>query len=712
MRSLSRRDLFALTGKGAILGAVMAPLSARGLTLDSTKKQPYYRLNKLIHGVAYYPELWPDADIDADIKEMQTLGINLVRMAEFAWSTMEPQQGQFRFSLFKRVMDKMHEAGIDVVLCTPTATPPVWLTYGHPERCVKNADGEIMSHGARQHASYEHPAVRKACFTIIRRMSQELGNHPALIGWQLDNEMKAHVNEDFSEAAIAHWHRWLEYKFGSITALNEAWGTHIWSQYYLAFEQVPAPVKTPFLHNASLSTAYKMFCRESVADFMYEQRQVIREFSDQPITHNDNPAFNIHHERSMRAQDFASYDAYPTAAQWSALVFRSDLYRAAIPGKPFWLMETSVAHNGWLGNHQPMHPKGFLAAEASLVYALGGEGFCYWLWRQQRSGAELPHSAVKSAWNRPSIGYEEVKDVAKAKQELEPLLLSSELVTPDVAVTYSDHARAMLETESLDKREGFPRRYRGIIELWHKHLLDLGFNREVRFENASLDNLKLLVTPAMPYVSEAFLLRAHDFMQDGGIWIVGPVTGTRGKEHTVPTEAGLGLLEKLAGVTTDYVLPLTGTQAEAQLMGIDGQLSGWCAVVKPHEGTKVIGRITSGRAKGMAFATEKQIGKGKLVLLGAQPFGDNQEVMLQTLLTQYGKEAQTQMNFTLPKGIVVVPRKHKNGQTFWIVLNMLNQSQRVNLPKGATDFKTGRRLPLTIEIAAYKRHVIHVNGGS
>ena len=248
MSSISRRGLFSLAGKSAALGAVSLPLGSLAGPVNAAEPAPYYRQNKLIHGVAYYPELWPDADIDADIAEMQSLGINVVRMAEFAWSTMEPTQGNFDFSVFKNVMDKMHAAGIQVVLCTPTATPPVWLTHGHPERCHKNDKGEIMSHGARQHASYEHPVVRKACFTIIERMSRELGRHPSVIAWQLDNEMKAHVSEDYSDAAIANWHKWLKKRFKHIDALNKAWGTHIWSQYYTAFEQVPASVTTPFLH--------------------------------------------------------------------------------------------------------------------------------------------------------------------------------------------------------------------------------------------------------------------------------------------------------------------------------------------------------------------------------------------------------------------------------------------------------------------------------
>lgn len=678
--SFTRRDFIRYSGLSASMG-MMACHTTLGAAQVVTK--PAYTPSRLIHGVAYYPELWPLDNLSADIAEMQSLGINLVRMAEFAWSVMEPTPGNYDFSLFNTVMDAMHDAGIQVVLCTPTATPPIWLIDGHPERCHKNADGVIMSHGARQHASYAHPEVSAACLRIVSEMTKALGQHPALLGWQLDNEMKAHVAEDFSDAAIVGWHAWLQQRFGTIDKLNDAWGTHMWSEHYQRFEQVPAPFATPFIHNASLSTAYRMYNREAIADFMLAQRKAIRQYSDLPITHNDNPAFNIHHERSMRALDFASYDAYPSAQQWSTLAFRSDLYRAAIPGRPYWLMETSVAHNGWLGNHQVMHPEGFLPAEAALIYALGGEGFCYWLWRQQRSGAELPHSAVKSAWNAPGIGYNEVKKVAAVKEKLEPLVTTSTFVSPQVALTYSDHARAMFETEGMDKRSGFPSRYRGVIEYWHKAILDTGYARDVRFENAALDGLKLLITPHMPYVSEAFLLRVQAFVEAGGIWIAGPLTGTRGKEHTVPTDAGLGLLEPFAGVKTRYVLPLTGTGTKASALGMEIELSGWCAAVKPYTNTSIIGTITSGRAKGLSFLTEKQQGKGRIVLLGAQPHGDNATAFMQTLIRHYAALAGVDAPVVSSDGVVVSRWQQGNKQTL-IAVNMTATPGDVEVNGGVT----------------------------
>ncbi len=695
MRTSRRQAIKLMTSAGGLAAA--APYISAGDTLRGTGSHSGvstpYKMTKLVHGVCYYPELWPAEDVDRDITEMKALGINLIRIGEFAWSRMEPEEGKISTRFFREVMDKFHEAGISVVLCTPTPTPPVWLTHGHPDRLFVNADGERLIHGARQHVSYEHPAVRAACFRIVEAIAKDLGNHPALVGWQIDNELKCHVAEDFSPAAIAAWHKWLRKRFGTIQRLNKEWGTHIWSTYYQSFEQVPAPFKTPFLHNASLSTAYRMFNRESIAEFVDLQCAILRQYSSAPITHNTNPAFSVNHERLFKNLDFASYDAYPSSKQWNALVFRSDMYRAAKPGRPFWVMETSVAHNGWLGKHSPMHPEGFLAAEAVLVYALGGEAFCYWLWRQQRTGVEISHSAVFSSWYKPSIGYSQVQLVEDARKKLEPLLLDSKPVVPEIAVTWSDHARAMIQTEPMDRDENFPSNYRGVIQLWHDLVFDLGYHREVRFEGAALDGLKLLVTPAMPYVSEEFLQRVIAFVKEGGIWLIGPGTGTRGREHTIPTTSGLGLLDAVAGVTTEYVIPLTDTGITGKVARRELNFTGWCAAVKAaHSDTKILGILNTDLAPDTAFLTERVLGKGKVVLLSAHPTGDEGKAFLNEMIEGYAKELRIEPPFEVSEGTVVCPRTDNQGNQLWVAVNMDGKGGRLTLPRNARDAVTGKPL--------------------
>jgi beta-galactosidase len=707
----SRRDTIKLMASAAGLTAAAPYISANSTALpaggSASRPTAPYQMKKLVHGVCYYPELWPEEDIDRDIAGMTKLGINMIRIGEFSWSSIEPREGEISTAFFRKVLDRFHAAGISVVFCTPTPTPPIWLTHGHPDRLFVNADGDRLVHGSRQHVSYEHPAVRKACYRIVEEIAKTLGDHPSIIAWQIDNEIKCHVAEDFSPGAIVGWHKWLKNRYGTIERLNEEWSTHIWSTWYQSFEQVPAPLKTPFLHSASLSTAYRLFNRESIAEFVDQQSEIIRQYSKMPITHNTNPAFSVNHERLFKNLDFASYDAYPSSTQWHSLVFRSDMYRAAKPGRPFWLMETSVSHNGWLGTHSPMHPDGYLMAETVLVYGLGGEAVCYWLWRQQRAGSEISHSAVLSSWYKPTTGYSQVQQVEAARKQLEPFLIESEPLVPEIAVTWSDHARAMIETEPMDKDENFPATYQALIQQWQELILGLGYHRDVRFEGASLEGLKILVTPAMPFVSEEFLQRVITFVQNGGIWLVGPGTGTRDREHTIPLNAGLGLLDSVAGVETQFVFPLTGTGITGTSANRTLNFTGWGAAVKPtHADTRVLGTINSPLMPDAAFLTERRLGKGKVVLLSAHPTGADGKAFVENLIKGYAKEAQMTAPFEVSAGTVVCPRVDRQGKPLWVVINMDGESGRLKLPGKTLDAISGKTISSTLNLKGYEWRVL------
>ena len=644
----------------------------------------------LHHGACYYPELWPESDIERDITGIKAAGLTVVRLGDFSWSHLEPDEGRISLDFFVKVMDRLHAEGLSVVFCTPTASAPVWLSHGHPERCFVDAEGRVMSHGARQHVSYEHPDVRAACFRIVDAIGRALGSHPALIAWQIDNEFKCHVGEDFSPAAVAHWHRWLEKRYDTIDRLNEAWGTDIWATRYQRFDQVPAPVRTPFLHSASLSTAYRMFCRESIADFMDEQSAILRKYSKLPITHNFAPAFSVNLERMTRDLDFVSFDDYPSAAQWDAIVFDNDLFRAAKPGRAHWLMETSVAHNGWLGNHEPAHPPGFLVAEAVASYSLGAAAFCYWPWRQQRTGAELPHSAILSAWSQPSIGYASVQAVGAARRQLEPLLAASRPAPAEVALTWSDLGRAMLQTEALGANRTHEVDYNRTITFWHRLLVDAGLHRDVRFEGAALEGLKFLLTPAMPYASPTFLARVERFVRAGGIWLCAPATGTRGAEHTLPTDAGLGAIEQLAGIETVFSFPITGTGATGEAFDCPAPLAGWCSALRATSpDTKVVGTLQSELAPGLALLTERKLGKGAVVVLGTLPEGTYGRGLLEKIIAHYATQASVATRAASTPGTIVCPRVRDGGKPLWIVVNMDGKGGEVNLPRTATDVLSG-----------------------
>ncbi|MFC4321507.1 beta-galactosidase [Litchfieldia salsa] len=659
---------------------------------------------KLYHGAAYYPELWPEAIIEEDIKFMLEAGINVVRMGEFAWSTLEKEEGSIDLSFFVNVIKRLNEHGIETVMCTPTPTPPIWLTHDHPERMHVNQEGHVMVHGSRQHICTNNPVFREKAAIITEEIAKAIGNLQGVIAWQLDNEFKCHVNECFCDTCKTLWHQWLEERYGTIDVLNEAWGTDIWSQYYQRFGQIPQPKAAPFLHNSSLTTMYQIFSYEKIAEFADEQAEIIRHYSNAPITHNSTTFFHVDNERLFENLDFASFDTYAEKSNFASYLFNCDLWRNLKVGKDFWVMETSPSHAASLASHSASHPNGYLKAEAVASYALGGEAFCYWLWRQQRTGCEQPHGSVLSAWGKPTVGFENVKEVEVARKEIESMILSTRPLQAEVAITYSDIARAFFKTE--------PHRelvYRDLMIKFYENILSNGYHRDLITENASLQGYKLLFTPFLPNVSTTYLERAKRFVEEGGVWVIGPLTGGRTEHHTIHRDAGLGELEEFAGIETLFTYPMDGTESVGEFLGIEAPLSLWSAIFEPKD-ANVVGSIKEGISTGKAFITEQRRGKGKIVMLGSLPVGEEGDKLLSTLINHYAEEANVRSHTDVSQGTIVAPRE-KNGELVWVVVNMDGNGGTVTLQMNGVDGITGEPIPKgPIEIGAFQYRIIHFRG--
>ncbi|MCI3923985.1 beta-galactosidase [Paenibacillus sp. TRM 82003] len=656
---------------------------------------------KIYHGAAFYPELWSNDVVEQDIKLMKEAGINVARIGEFAWFTMEPEEDKIDIGFFVDIINKLYANGIDTVMCTPTPTPPIWFSHGHPERMFVDERGTVMGHGSRQHACTNHPYFRERAAIITRHIAKAVGSLPGVIGWQIDNEFKAHVAECMCETCRSEWPIWLRERYGTVEQLNEAWGTEIWSEYYHSFEQVPQPGPTPFLHNSSLKTMYQLFSMEKIAEFCDEQANIIRQYSEAPITHNSSIAFHVDNERLFRHLDFASFDTYASFHNASAYLINCDLFRNMKKGRDFWIMETSASYAGALEGQPSPHPNGYLRAEAVAAYALGAEAFCYWLWRQQRSGCEQPHSSVISAWGEPAVGYENVLEVEKARKALEPFLLSSRPEQAEVAVAYSDRAKAFLMTEPHRKLS-----HRGLLTSFYERILSLGIHRDLLPEGAELDGYKLLFTPFIHYLSDDYIERATAFVENGGVWVVGPLTGDRTEHHTIHTDAALGSLERLAGVKTAFAYPMDGTGSVGQAFGATAPLSLFSAVFEPIEG-QAIGFITEGLTPGKAFITESKRGRGKIVMLGSMPSGEEGDAMLKKLIEHYSAEAGVTVRTDVTNGTIVAPRRGDGGEQLWVIVNMDGKGGAVTVMREGVDLLTNEPVERgTVEVGEFEYKMI------
>ena len=633
--------------------------------------------NKIHLLAAYYPELWPAEDIDRDIRLMCNAGINTVRMGEFAWIDMEPGPGVFKLDFFTEVISKLHKNGIDTVFCTPTATPPVWLSHNHPERLFMGTDGIKMIHGARQHFCNNNPFFRTRSRIIVEAIARAVSTLPGLIAWQTDNEMKSHVSECCCDECRKQWHRWLKKRYGSIEELNRRWGTSLWSQKYSNFKQVPVPLKTPFAHNPSLSTNYRLFSREKIIEFQDEQVKIIRKYSSAPITHNSSVRHYLNHVEHYKNLDFASFDAYYDSDSYKKMIMDYDIWRNLKPGKKFWVMETGPSHSGCIFGYPKIHRKSYLSAELIAAAALGSGGFGYWLWRQQPAGVEMPHGAIISSWGEPTIGFDDVKEAGKSLAGITGLLASSEIVKAELMITYSDVARAFFLTEPLEAIN-----YIEKMQELYSTVLESGFHRDLVPENADLKGGKLLFTPYLPCLNKTLLNNGLSFVKNGGTWIVGPLTACRTEDHTLYTESALHpAIEKAAGVKTIFTFSPTNNDIAGTAFGLTAPLSIWSSFFKTT-GAEIVGETNDARLSGLAFLTEKKYGKGKIVMLGSMPAGDNGKIMLKKMIMHYAAELGMAQRLDIPEGNIAVPRE-KNGAISWFVINMDGKGSSFKYRKSA-----------------------------
>ena len=228
---------------------------------------------KLYYGVAYYPEVWERSEVDHDVARMRELNMNVVRMGEFSWTLFEPNEGEYNFQWLHSIIDQLYENGIEVILGTPTATPPVWMAEKYPEIFRVDEHGRRLTHGARRNYSYSSQSYRRFSRQICEALAREFGNKQGVIAWQTDNEFS--LSADYSEETEILWHQWIREKYGTIDSLNRAWSTNLWSQRYQKFQQIPIP-RSNVWHHPTLRLDWKRFTMEQVLEFQDIQIQAIR----------------------------------------------------------------------------------------------------------------------------------------------------------------------------------------------------------------------------------------------------------------------------------------------------------------------------------------------------------------------------------------------------------------------------------------------------
>ena len=512
-------------------------------------------------GVCYYPEQWPETWWAQDASEMVALGIRQVRIAEFAWSRIEPEPGRFDWGWLDRAVETLAGAGLQIVLGTPTATPPRWLIDRDPSVLAVGADGRARAFGSRRHYDFSSDAYLVQACRITRAMAERYGQHPAVIAWQIDNEYGCHDTVlSYSANAARRFRLWLQARYDGIEALNAAWGTVFWSQAYTRFEQIDAAVGTVTEANPSQRLDYRRFASDEVLRFNRAMVAILGELSPgRLLTHNAMLFFTEFDHHALAADlDVMAWDSYPLGGlenfwfdpavkqRWlrsghpDFAAFHHDLYRGMSHG-PFWVMEQQPGPVNW-GAWNPAPAPGMVRLWTWEAFAHGAEVVSYFRWRQAPFAQEQMHAGLQTPDRRFDVGADEARLVAEELDRVPTLPAQQARVA--LVFDYPSLWAMQIQTQGADEsglRVAFDA---------YSALRSLGLDVDIVGADAELSAYALVVLPAQILVSQKLFSR---LVASTAQLVLYPRTGAKDDSLCIPEGLPPGPLRELIGLRVQRV---------------------------------------------------------------------------------------------------------------------------------------------------------------
>lgn len=508
--------------------------------------------------------MWAD-----DAARMIALGLTTVRIGEFAWAKIEPEPGQYEWGWLDRAVETLASAGLEIILGTPTATPPKWLVDAYPDILCCDDQGHPRRFGSRRHYSFSSKTYQRESQRIIAAMAVRYASHPAITLWQTDNEYGCHDTVESNDPDARRAFRvWLENRYSHIDRLNDAWGTIFWSQTYRSFDEVDPPLATVTEAHPAHRLAWRRFCSDQVARYNDLQVETIRKADpDVPITHNYMGEFTQFDHRGVAAPlDLATWDSYPLGflqmGRWAPDVkqrhlrtghpdfagFHHDLYRRIGQGR-FGVMEQQPGPVNW-APYNPAPLPGMVKLWTLEAYAHGAELVSYFRWRQAPFAQEQMHAGLNRPDNQPAIAWAEAEAALDLLSELGP---DQQTGQADVALMFDYEADWMFAIQPQGRRF----QYLPLCYAFYGALRRRGLNVDIVFPGDELSGYKLIVSPSQPILSTE-LVEALDASE--AHILIGPRSGSRDADFAIP--------EMLAPGALQAKLPIRVTHVESLPPGI------------------------------------------------------------------------------------------------------------------------------------------------
>lgn len=636
-------------------------------------------------GVDYYPEHWPAERWETDAALMQEMGIQVVRMGEFSWHKMEPREGEYDFAWLDEAVSLLGRYGISVILGTPTAAPPAWLVNKYPEILPMDRQGRRRGFGGRHHDCQSNPVYRRYVEALVTAMASHFAENPNVAGWQTDNELgNSHGDLCMCPSCRRSFQGWLEKKYGTVEALNQAWGTAFWSQEYNSFEEVFTPLVTVTGENPSAMLDWKCFCSDLVVEFQQVQIDIIRRICPHHfITHNCMGfADKVNYFDLTRPLDFASHDQYP-GGYYGKMPFEDNVRMAAnldmtrsFKGQSFWIMEQQSGMTGWqIMGRSPV--PGQLAAWAAQSVAHGADCVVFFRWRSCCIGTEqywhgiLPHSG------RPGRRYQELKDmIGKLSPHMDALWGSIPRAQAGIVFSYRQEYAIQIQPQHPDLNYVTQLlKYYGEL---HKRSIPVDFVEDT----GELSRYPLVIAPLQYLMTNALAEKYFSYVREGGTLVLTMRTGVKDEHNICMSDRELpGVLGDLCGIEIPDYDCLRDVNVKVSFVGEkeDGVFFAekWSDIITLL-GAEALASYEEEFYAGAPCITRNTYGKGVVYYIGTEP----SQKLLEAVMNRVLADAGVSGIGSADEGVELNIRQR--GQKKWIfAINHTNQEARYQISDGA-----------------------------
>ncbi len=627
-------------------------------------------------GVDYYPEHWPEEEWEKDATLMKDMNINIVRVAEFAWSKLEPREGNYDFSWLDKVIDILYGHGIQCIIGTPTAALPMWMTEKYSQILLVNSDGYRYSPGSRRDYCPNNQEYREFARKIVTKLVDHYKDNPAVVAWQIDNEIGISPSRCYCEPCRKLFQDWLKTKYGSLENLNKSWGTVVWSQEYQEWSEITVPKKAVALHNPGLLLDFSRFSSDSFVQFLNIQVDIIKSVAPhQLVTHNViiHEFAEVNNYMLGEKLDFVCWDNFPVYTDTEnihGIAFSHDFCRNIKDDRNHWQMEEQTGSVYGVGGDIPERK---LTSYYWQSIARGADSLLVWRWKQGRIGCEWFFSGILNCDGSETRWTKEIKTFGKEFRQLTQDLSGTQIAA-QVALLYSyetawafDQTKFQWHHGYVDLKGVYDQRLR---DYFYKPLYHANIPVDIISPTKDLSKYKLVVAPCLFVLGDEVKENLCRYVKDGGKLILTFDSGVKDENnarHEIPLP---GKLRELIGIKIiDSNTRITSEDGcsirivSSDLPQRDFAITERAEVLIPDK-AEIIAVYTNGPKRESASITRNRYGKGEVIYMGTLPTIKFIDVLYESLFKRY---AIRKPPMDVPPSVEIMMRKKQRDKIYFLI---------------------------------------------